>query len=333
MLAYLFPGQGSQRPGMGKPLFDSSDLARRVFERARDQGSTDYADVCFGSSTRLLSTTQYAQPSIFVCSICAWETLAADGLRPDIVAGHSVGEMAALVSAGALSTGAALSALEQRGRLMQEADEGAMVTIIGLDPGHVDQLCVEARVQGPVVVGLVNGPENTVVSGAPGAVRSVQRAAVRTGALRVLSLPTDRAFHSPLMEPVVERWANHVSAMDIASPHTPIVLSTTGEATRDSRVIRKAMVDQFTHPVRWDRVVKTLAGTGVTVAVEVGESKALRSLVRMINPQIRTFSTLGKSSTAQLCASVRSELSGAAPPAPRDSAQDRRLEESTSHVV
>jgi [acyl-carrier-protein] S-malonyltransferase len=204
-----------------------------------------------------------------------------------------------------------------------------MVTVIGLDPGLVDELCAEARVDGPVVVGLVNGPENTVVSGIPSAVHSVQREAVRAGALRVVPLPTDRAFHSPLMEPLVERWADHVSAMDIASPHTPVVLSTTGDDTSDSQVIRQAMIDQFTHPVRWDRVVKSLARVGVTAGVEVGESKALRSLVRMIEPQIRTFSTLGMSSTTQLCQSVRAELAGAG----RARRERRSVEESINHAV
>jgi [acyl-carrier-protein] S-malonyltransferase len=310
MLAFLFPGQGSQRAGMGRPAYQASATVRRRFDSAGAAAGRDYADVCFGGSSHLLGTTEFAQPTIVLCSICAWDAVIADGLAPDVVAGHSVGEIAALVAAGTLTAAAAMEAVEVRGRLMQSTAPGAMATIVGLSARDVAGMCAEAGAKGPVVVGLVNGPTNVVVSGVPEAVVEVEHAAQCAGALRVVRLPTERAFHSPLMEPVVQPWSEYVATLRLGEPEVPVVLSTTGTSTRDPESLRHAMVSQLTDPVRWDRVVHTLVDAGVSTALELGESKALRSLVRMMEPGIRTFSTLGLPSTASMSDAVRSQLAG-----------------------
>jgi len=276
---------------MGQRLCAAFAPAREVFAAASDVLGFSVQDVCFGDRTALLASTRYAQPVVFTCSMASLAVLADAGLTPDAVAGHSVGEFAALVAAGVVGFEDAIRSLAVRGALMQQTAPGAMAVVLGLPADDVVALRQKVSAPDAVVVGLYNGPTNVVVSGARAAVEEISALAKAAGALRVIAMATDRAFHSPLMEPVVAAWDAHLEGVTFRPPQLPVALCTTGRTAADPEEIRRATVAQLTSPVRWADVMDELVGLGMDTAVEVGESKTLCGFVRMLDRGLGTETT------------------------------------------
>ncbi|MBW3669048.1 MAG: ACP S-malonyltransferase [Actinobacteria bacterium] len=291
MLAFLFPGQGTQRVGMGQRLHHLYAEAREVFERARHVLGYDIADICFRGPLPRLTATQHAQPAIFTCSAAVLAVLRENGVRPDGVGGHSVGEFAALHAAGVLDFDEALAAVHVRAELMASTTgRGTMAAVIGLDRAVVVELCEQASKLGTVVVALHNGPRFVVVSGELDTVAAVVDLAKAAGALRVQPLQVSHAFHSPLMAEVSDRWTDHVRTLPLQAPDCPVALNTTGRVAVDVDDIRRAVADQVASPVEWASCMDALVALGVRTAVEIGESKALTSIVRNTDGDMRGVS-------------------------------------------
>ncbi|MCL6635529.1 MAG: ACP S-malonyltransferase [Peptococcaceae bacterium] len=291
MQAFLFPGQGSQRVGMGREFSRSSRAAREVFEAAGDLLGYDVAGMCFRGPAEILTATENAQPAIFTCSMAALAALRERGVEAQVAAGHSVGEFAALVAAGCLDFATALQAVRRRGELMAAVKTpGAMAAIVGLAEEKVEELCARAGALGPVAVALYNSPVQVVVSGARPAVEEVGELARRAGALKVVPLAVSSAFHSPLMAGVAGEWAEYVSRLPVKPPRLPVVLNTTARAGGGPEEIRQELVDQLTSPVLWTRTVRTLVARGVRRAVEVGAGRVLTGLNRSISRELESVS-------------------------------------------
>ncbi|MDQ3294265.1 MAG: ACP S-malonyltransferase, partial [Actinomycetota bacterium] len=265
--------------------------ARATFERASDRLGYDISARCALGPAEELTHTLFAQPAVFTCS-AAWLAVLADrGLEPDLVAGHSVGEITALHAARALDFDEALDAVHHRAQLMAATPgHGTMAAVVGLDAGVVDRLCAEASVAGPVVVAVHNAPANVVVSGARPGVEAVVEAAKAAGAVRVVPLAVSHAFHSPLMAEAVEAWSAYVATLPLRTPRCPVALNVTGALSEDVDEIRQAVVDQLTGAVRWADCVVALRDGGATLAVEVGDSKALTGFVRSVDRGLHTVS-------------------------------------------
>lgn len=306
MTAFLFPGQGTQRPGMGRLLHDRYPEARRVFDLAGSVMDLDPRRLCFESRRQDLVRTELAQPALFVCNAAADAVARAQGVLPVAAAGHSVGEMSALVSSGALSFEDGLRAVIVRGRVMAEASApGSMAAIVGLDPRDVAGLCDACRDMGVVVLGLVNAPTHCVVSGEATAVHECGRLAMARGALRVRMLEVSHAFHSPLLKAAQELWAKCVETLDIQRPQIPVALNGLGTLEHDPAIIRRELIEQFTGPVQWQACIRSLTAVGVESYLEVGDSRTLVAFNRMMGLSGVTRTV------AQLCSSGRRGTWGA----------------------
>ena len=289
MIAFLFPGQGSQRVGMGQALAEAFPEARAAF---------DEADAAFGGRPRLLSTlcfegpedqlmlTEHTQPAILTVSIAAARVLASHGIEPDLVAGHSLGEYSANVAAGTFGFADAVRVVRRRGRYMQEAvpvGQGAMAAILGLDAGAVRRACEEAS-QGEVVsLANINGPDQIVIAGATAAVQRAGERAKARGAKRVVPLPVSAPFHCALMKPAEERLAPELRALAVQDPRVPIVANVDGQPKREAGAAIDALVHQVSSPVLWEDIMHRLASEGVTTYVEVGPGRVLSGLARKIH--------------------------------------------------
>jgi [acyl-carrier-protein] S-malonyltransferase len=291
MIAFVFPGQGSQKVGMGQALRESFPEARAVFDEADaalpDLDGGPLSRIILEGPVEQLTLTEHTQPAILTVSVAAARVLAARGLRPDIVAGHSLGEYSAHVVAGTLAFADAVRIVRRRGRYMQEAvpvGTGAMAAILGLDAAGVRQACEEAA-QGDVVSPAnINGAGQVVIAGHAAA---VQRASVRArelGARRAVPLPVSAPFHCALMKPAEERLAPELRALDARSPQVPVVANVDAEPKSDAAAALAALVAQVSAPVQWEAVVQRLASEGVTTYVEVGPGAVLSGLVRKIHP-------------------------------------------------
>jgi [acyl-carrier-protein] S-malonyltransferase len=281
---FLHPGQGTQRVGMGRWFHRRSAAARRVLALVDAVGGIDLARVVRTGPAERLDDTRYAQPAIFATNLAAAAVLGERGVEAAAAAGHSVGEVSALVTAGVVDLEPAARLVTRRATLMASvATEGAMGLVAGLDVTVVEAICAELSGRAPLVVALENAPQQIVVSGAARPVTRCLDRARATGARRAVRLRTSNAFHSPLMVDCRAEWAAAVDATEMRAPSIPLVLNSTGELGDDVASIRRALVDQLTSPVRWTQVVGTLARLHPSAFVECGDSRYLASLNRAMD--------------------------------------------------
>ncbi|AOS61968.1 ACP S-malonyltransferase [Actinoalloteichus hymeniacidonis] len=276
MLAFLFPGQGTLRVGMGARL-RARKVAAEVFAQADELLPTPISTLCSSGPTSALIATENAQPAVTVCNLAALAVLAEEGHQPDLVAGHSVGEISALHAAGVLDLAGTLRLVSTRARLMAECGGlGGMIAVRGLAVEKVSALVAEASTaEEPLVVGLENARDNVVVSGAKAAIERFTEAVGSAGQVRKVEVSD--AFHSPLMQPAAQRWAEAVRAEPMSPPRIPVIPNVTAEPTTDLDVVRDALIAQLTQRVRWAETMDRIEGAS---CVEVGDSKTLTALLR-----------------------------------------------------
>ncbi|HSE93266.1 MAG TPA: ACP S-malonyltransferase [Methylomirabilota bacterium] len=285
MIAFLFPGQGSQAVGMGRAFYETSPAAKTVFEEANDALGFDLARLAFEGPEAALTLTANTQPAVLTVSIAAATVAAERGLRPAIAAGHSLGEYSALVVAGALAFRDAVRVVRRRGEFMQDAvpvGTGAMAAVMGMDLTAVEQVCVEAGAGEVVEVANVNSPQQIVIAGHKTAVeRAVSLAAARGGRKSVV-LPVSAPFHCALMRPAAERLARELDGVLVTDPRIPVVRNVDAGVTRVAAEVKPALLEQVARTVRWTACVQRLADEGATRFVEVGPGRVLTGLLRRI---------------------------------------------------
>jgi [acyl-carrier-protein] S-malonyltransferase len=293
-LAFLFPGQASQYPGMGRDLAEKFPESRAVFQEADAALGFSISKLCFEGSEEQLKLTENTQPAILTVSVAAYRALEKRGIVPDFAAGHSLGEYSAVVAAGSLEFATAVKLVRARGRYMQEAvpaGEGAMAAIMGLSPSDVAEICRKAS-QGEVVSPAnVNSPEQIAISGAAGAVKRAVEIASQSGAKRAVMLPVSAPFHCALMEKAKQRLEPDLRAAAFSALRFPVVTNVDAEAITSGEEARDALIRQVTAPVRWVESVREMMDAGVNVFVEVGPGKVLCGLMRQIERSVRCFQT------------------------------------------
>ena len=286
MTAYVFPGQGSQFPGMGKDLYDADSNARIWFEHANDLLGFNLTQVMFNGSEDDLKRTDVTQPAIFLHSVVKAKAMG-DEFRPDMVAGHSLGELSALVAAGAVEFADGLKLVAARANAMQkacEAEPGTMAAILGLDDAVVEEIC--AGIAGVVVPANYNCPGQLVISGALDAVNAACEKLKEAGAKRALVLPVGGAFHSPLMEPARAELATAIEYTPIVDPRCPVYQNVDARPHTDPARIKANLIQQLTAPVRWTQTMQRMLADGANKVVEVGPGKVLQGLFKKVDREL-----------------------------------------------
>jgi [acyl-carrier-protein] S-malonyltransferase len=286
LIALLFPGQGSQKVGMGQALAEAFPICRETFEEADAALAEPLSRTIFEGPDDRLMLTENAQPAILATSVAAYRLLASKGLVASFVAGHSLGEYSANVAAGTFAFADALRVVRRRGQYMQEAvpvGQGAMAAILGLDAAKVLQACEEAALGEVVSPANLNGAGQVVIAGATAAVKRASDRAKALGAKRAIALPVSAPFHCAMMKPAQDRLAPELRALAVADPRMPVVANVDAEPKRTGRDAIDALIRQVSSPVRWEAVVARLASEGVTTYVEVGPGTVLSGLVRKIH--------------------------------------------------
>ncbi|MFN2576875.1 MAG: ACP S-malonyltransferase [Pyrinomonadaceae bacterium] len=289
-IAYVFPGQGSQYPGMGKDLAEKFPAARQVFEEADDALGFALSDLCFNGPAEALQLTENTQPAILATSIAALRAMQAEGFpAPNFVAGHSLGEYSALVAAGGLLLGDAIRTVRARGRYMQEAvpvGSGVMAAILGADIEVIAQAC-EAAAQGQVCSAAnINSRSQVAIAGDAGAIERALVLLKERGAKRAVKLNVSAPFHCALMKPAQDRLAANLQSITLRHLRVPLVTNVDARATEDAEVARKSLVRQVSQPVRWLESVEFLINHGVQTFIEIGPGKVLSGLVHQIDRSV-----------------------------------------------
>ena len=286
MKAYIFPGQGSQFPGMGKDLFDKFEIAKEMFHVSDEILGFDLSTIILKGSKEDLQQTRVTQPAIFLHSIITAKVMGAD-FQPDAVAGHSLGEFSALTAAGVIDFESGLKLVSQRAEAMQKAcniNKGTMAAILGMEDKKVDEIC--QQISGVVVAANYNCPGQLVISGSIDAIESACEDLKAAGAKRALILPVGGAFHSPLMEPARAELENAIDSTSFSDPLCPIYQNSPAIAVEDPIEIQKNLIAQLTAPVRWSQSINSMIESGITNFIEVGPGKVLQGLVRKISSEV-----------------------------------------------
>lgn len=293
MKAYIFPGQGSQFPGMGKDLYENSPLAKEMFEKANEILGFRITDIMFNGTEEELKQTKVTQPAIFLHSVVLAATLG-DSFKPEMVAGHSLGEFSALVANKTLNFESALKLVYHRALAMQKACElnpSTMAAILNLDDKVVEDICNEITTGGNTVVAAnYNCPGQLVISGSIEGVNIACEKLKAAGAKRALVLPVGGAFHSPLMEPARLELEAAIDATTFNNPICPVYQNVTASAVSDPNEIKKNLIAQLTAPVKWTQTVEKMIADGASSFTEVGPGKVLQGLVKKVNKDMEAVS-------------------------------------------
>jgi len=293
MKAYVFPGQGSQFSGMGKDLYENSPIAKELFEKANDILGFKITETMFSGTDEELKQTRITQPAIFLHSVILAKTLG-DSLKPDMVAGHSLGEFSALVANKTLAFEDALTLVYKRAMAMQKACElnpSTMAAVLNLDDKITEEICAEITRSGEIVVAAnYNCPGQLVISGTINGVNIACEKLKAAGAKRALVLPVGGAFHSPLMEPARIELEAAINATTFNQPICPVYQNVTASAVSNPAEIQKNLVAQLTAPVKWTQTIQQMIADGATSFTEVGPGKVLQGLVKKVNPTMEAAS-------------------------------------------
>ncbi len=290
MNAYIFPGQGAQFSGMGLDLYEKYPLAQKLFEKANSILGFSITDIMFEGSADALKQTKVTQPAIFLHSVILGKVMG-DSFKPDMVAGHSLGEFSALVANGSLNFEDGLRLVSQRAMAMQKACErqpSTMAAVLGLEDAVVEKICSE--IPGIVVPANYNCPGQLVISGEVEAINLACEKLKAAGARRALVLPVGGAFHSPLMEPAREKLAAAIENTNFSKPACPIYQNVSGTAVTNPEDIKRNLISQLTAPVKWSQSVQQMVQDGASLFVEVGPGKVLQGLVKKIHPEAEVAS-------------------------------------------
>ena len=293
MIAFVFPGQGAQKVGMGQSLAESFPICRDTFAEADDALGESLSGLCFDGPAEALMLTENTQPAILAMSTAVARLAVSNGIQAQFAAGHSLGEYSAHVAAGTLSFADALRTVRRRGRYMQEAvplGEGAMAAILGLDADGVARACAESADGQIVTPANLNAPGQVVIAGhAPAVMRASERAKA-LGAKRAIPLAVSAPFHCPLMKPAEERLAPELRALRSNDPAFPVVANVDAQPKTDAAGAIEALIRQVSSPVRWEDVVRRLVADGARVFVELGPGTVLAGLIKKIEPSVAVVS-------------------------------------------
>lgn len=291
-IAFLFPGQGSQYVGMGQKLFNEDIAVRRVFDEASNLLGFDITTLCFNGPEERLNLTQYTQPAILTTSIAIYGLLEREGLLPDMVAGHSLGEYSALVAAGALKFTDAISLVYKRGIYMQEAlspEKVLVVAILGLKRAIVEDICRDASRKGTVSVANYNSPIQVVIAGEKEAVGLAMEIAKKRGAKRSVILPVSAPVHSPLMKDAAEKLSKDMEKIEIKDLKYPVVCNVDATPIYSGVEAKRRLIRQLTSPVLWEDSISRMISSGISSFIEVGPKNVLTGLVKRIDKNVKAF--------------------------------------------
>ena len=289
MIAFVFPGQGSQRVGMGRALCEAFPICRQTFEEADEALGEPISRLCFDGPEDQLGLTRNTQPAVLTASVAVDRLLRSRGHAPVFLAGHSLGEYSAHVAAGTLGLADALRTVRRRGMYMQEAvpvGEGAMAAVLGLPAERVSQACAEVADGEVVSAANMNAPGQVAIAGHAAAVERAGTRAKALGARRVMPLPVSAPFHCALLKPAEDRLAPELRALVVADPAAPVVANVDAEPKRTGREGIEALIRQVSAPVRWEAVVRRLVADGVTTIIEAGPGGVLSGLMRKIDRSV-----------------------------------------------
>jgi [acyl-carrier-protein] S-malonyltransferase len=300
-VAFVFPGQASQYPGMGKELADHYSIARAVFDEADEALGFSISKICFEGTEEELKLTANTQPAILTVSVAAFRVLAEKGIFPDFVAGHSLGEYSALVAAGSLKFADAVRLVRNRGTYMQDAvpaGVGAMAAILGISHAVVQDACKRAADGEVCSAANLNSPEQTVISGHADAIKRAVEIASQSGAKRAVILPVSAPFHSALMMPAQEKLEKDLDATQFSGLKIPVVTNVDADTIASGDEARRALVRQVSMPVRWEESMRFLLDEGVKTFIEVGPGRVLTGIMRQIERSVTTLNVEDEKSLA-----------------------------------